>query len=134
MGRRMGLYCMFDRIAEESHPVFESINDGTAMRAFRDAMSKGQGVDPADFWLLCVGHIDHTSSLIVPVIPPRQVVAAAVAPGAEDVGARLARLQGQAAENDPAARDELAQLRLELESQYRGYTEEVKVGGNGRPS
>lgn len=55
----MKLYTIFDRVAEESGPVFEAKNDGVALRKFQALALNTEGAQPDDFKLLSVGEIDH---------------------------------------------------------------------------
>lgn len=53
---RMGLYVVFDRLAEESGPIFEAKTDGVALRSFKKFTATGVS---SEFQLLKLGIIDH---------------------------------------------------------------------------
>lgn len=67
------LYVIYDRTAEESGPVFEAKNDGIALRNVH-LMLKDKPFQE-DYVLLCVGSIDHDTSVIAGTMEPREVVA-----------------------------------------------------------
>lgn len=66
------MYVVYDRVAEESGPVFEAKNDGVAVRKYRDLMDKS-AVSVVDYRLLLVGVIDHLTSRICVTFPPIEV-------------------------------------------------------------
>lgn len=69
----MNLYTVYDRIAEESGPVFEAKNDGVAMRMFLTIKSKTDNLQD-DYKLLRLGSIDHQTSMITVSQVPIEVV------------------------------------------------------------
>lgn len=69
----MNLYVIFDRVAEESGPVFEAKNDGTASRAARDLVVTAKGASPIEFQLLMLGTIDHEKNVINALPAPQDV-------------------------------------------------------------
>lgn len=58
------LYVIFDRVAEESGPIFEAKNDGVAYRMYEKYMD-GKDVEREEFKLLKVGTFDHDSNELV---------------------------------------------------------------------
>lgn len=68
---RIGLYVVYDDVANECGPIGEAVNDGVAMRNFRSAMANTK--DKADFKLYYVGELDKEKAIIHPLVPPRQV-------------------------------------------------------------
>jgi len=70
---KMGLYVVYDRVAEESLRVWESRNDGTALRAYQKGMLEDKDVPEEDMMLLCVGSIDHNLNKIEAEFPAREV-------------------------------------------------------------
>ena len=62
--RRMGLYTIMDRVAEESGPVFSARNQGVAVRQFNRLVA-GDGLDPSDFLLIAVGGFDSRKCELV---------------------------------------------------------------------
>lgn len=72
---KMNLYVVFDRVAEESMPCFESRNDGTAFRAYQKQIIEKSDLPEDEMKLLCVGTINHDTNEITPQIPAREVTA-----------------------------------------------------------
>lgn len=68
----MFLYSIFDKVAQEGGPVFESKNDLTAARAFR--MSVPPNSNPNEFSLLCIGTVSHDPVKLTAFETPREVV------------------------------------------------------------
>lgn len=69
------LYAVFDRVAQQCGPLVDSVNDGTAMRQFKDAFR--ENVNRQDYQLLYVGEFDQAKGVLLPVIPPVVVEATA---------------------------------------------------------
>lgn len=61
----MNLYVIYDKVAEESGPVFEAKNDAVAARKMRD-FAKSNPIDPSEYKLLYVGNINHSLCHINP--------------------------------------------------------------------
>lgn len=59
-----GLYVIFDRTAEEASPPFEAVNDGIALRNFRNLMEKSPAYQRADFRLYKIADYDSKSMAI----------------------------------------------------------------------
>jgi len=57
------LYTVHDKVAMQSGPVFEAVNDGVAVRQFRTLMRDVH--DERDYALLRVGMMDHETNIIV---------------------------------------------------------------------
>ena len=56
----MNMYSVYDRVAEKFMGMFESINDGTAARAFYAACKTGQMAQaPEDYQLYKIGQFDE---------------------------------------------------------------------------
>ena len=56
----MNMYSVYDKIAEKFMGMFESINDGTAQRAFSAACKEGQLAQaPRDYELHRIGQFDE---------------------------------------------------------------------------
>ena len=68
----MFLYVIYDKIAQEAGPVFESKNDLTAARGFR--LGIPANANPSEFSLLCIGSISHDPVKITGFETPREVV------------------------------------------------------------
>lgn len=50
-----GLYVVYDRLAEQSGPLFEAPNDAVAVRMMQNMMRPKSGLEIRDFELWCVG-------------------------------------------------------------------------------
>lgn len=59
------LYTVYDKIAEESGPVFEANNEGIAVRQTNHLLSQ-KGINPQEYQLLFLGYIDKKSGTITP--------------------------------------------------------------------
>lgn len=70
---KMKIYCVYDRVGEESMPIFESRNDGTAMRAYQKGIINANDIPDGELMLLCLGEIDHDTNLITLEEHPREV-------------------------------------------------------------
>lgn len=66
----MNLYVMFDRLAEESGPIFEAKNDAVARRSAKFLL---KDADLADYQLLRVGTFDHKSQALKAEPVPAEV-------------------------------------------------------------
>lgn len=64
------LYTIFDRVAEEAGPVFEAVNDGVAMRNFRNLLKDVPAYQHGDYRIYRLGSFDHSNMDIMkyPVI------------------------------------------------------------------
>jgi len=74
---RMNMYVVFDKVAEESGPIFEAKNHGVAVRNFIQVTSKA--VAPNEYSLLCLGIYDHDINKMYPLDPPDEIDTAIVA-------------------------------------------------------
>ena len=63
---KVNIYVVFDKLAVECGPVFESVNDDVARRAFKRMISGQQGVNLDEYELTCIGQLNKTSLSIVP--------------------------------------------------------------------
>lgn len=61
---KMRIYCVYDRVAEESMPLFESRNDATALRSYQKHVIEKNDIDEKEMMLLCVGIMDHDTNRI----------------------------------------------------------------------
>ena len=57
-----GLYTIYDKVAQETGPLFEAKSDAVASRSARTLLAEVQAVD--DFKLLRVGYSDKTTGKI----------------------------------------------------------------------
>jgi hypothetical protein len=58
---KISLYAVYDRIAEESGPIFGAKNDAVAVRNFRNYTAE---VKPDEYKLYCVGEYDNDRIMI----------------------------------------------------------------------
>lgn len=68
------LYVVFDIVAEESMAIWESRNDGTALRSFQKSVIENDDIPEKEMKLLCLGSIDHGSNVIDVEVNPREVI------------------------------------------------------------
>lgn len=68
----MFIYTIYDKIAQESGPIFESKNDLTAARAFHGTIPPT--TNKSEFSLLCVGSVSHEPVKIIAFETPREIV------------------------------------------------------------
>lgn len=60
----MNMYSVYDRVAQKFMGMFESINDGTATRAFCAACKTGQmAQEPEDYVLYKIGQFDEDEGI-----------------------------------------------------------------------
>lgn len=72
MSERQGLYVIYDRVAKDSSPVFQAINDGIAARQFRNLISKVSQWDRDAYKLYQVGYVE-VGGLLIEAINPVEV-------------------------------------------------------------
>lgn len=94
------IYTIFDRKAAYCLPVFNVKTDTDAMRQFTNIVVNSDtdiSKYPADFDLLCIGHIDLDSGFIKEIHPPKTIINGLVAlTGAQSDRARYKKvLDGQ---------------------------------------
>lgn len=53
----MNIYVVYDKVAQESGPIFESKNDGTAIRSFRRLLAEVPKELHEEYQLLCIGSV-----------------------------------------------------------------------------
>ena len=66
-----GLYTIYDKVAEETGPLFEAKSDAVASRSARTLLAEVQTVD--DFKLLRVGYSDKTTGMITCEVFPVEI-------------------------------------------------------------
>ena len=69
----MGIYVVYDRVAEQSMPIFESKTDGTALRAYQKGIIDADDVPEEEMMLLKLGNINHDTNMIELLEAPREV-------------------------------------------------------------
>lgn len=62
-----GLYTIYDKVAEECGPLFQSKSDAVASRAYRTSLANVHDTD--DYKLLRVGYIDKETGIITSLVP-----------------------------------------------------------------
>lgn len=67
----MNLYAIFDKIAESAGFIFESANDGTAVRSMRS--SKDTMSAPDDYKLVKLGSFDHKTIKLTVLEAPQEI-------------------------------------------------------------
>lgn len=65
----MRLYVIYDKIAEESGPVFQAPNDGVAKRNYRGLLQQVAKVDQNEYRLVLVGTIETGTSQVTALDP-----------------------------------------------------------------
>lgn len=73
-GSRAGLYAIYDRVAEEAGPCYLAINDGVAVRAYRQLMSGSNVVAQDEYVLYKVGFYNVKTMEVESMEPVRVVV------------------------------------------------------------
>ena len=58
------LYCLFDKVAETSGPIFEARNDPAAARAVQQMFKNAPDQNPDDYQLFCLGSFNKDEPLI----------------------------------------------------------------------
>lgn len=61
------LYVVKDKVAEESGPVFEAVNNGVALRHYQNMLRESS--TPNDYLLLKVGCINHATNIVTACKP-----------------------------------------------------------------
>lgn len=70
----MGLYTVYDRVAEEAGPCFLAVNDGVAVRAYRNLVKQEGVVSEDEYILYRVGSYESKSMEVRGEEPVRVVV------------------------------------------------------------
>ncbi len=63
------LYTIYDKLAEETGPVFQAKNDQVAYRQFQTQLSTIQNIKADDFTLLCVGEYENIRIELQTMLP-----------------------------------------------------------------
>lgn len=66
------LYTVYDRVAEEGGPVFQSKNEGTAIRAYKQLL-QGSPAPAHEYSLVCLGEYENDPAKIVAYDTPYTV-------------------------------------------------------------
>lgn len=70
----MGLYTVYDRVAEEAGPCFLAVNDGVAVRAYRNLVKQEGVVSEDEYILYRVGSYESKSMEVKGEDPVRVIV------------------------------------------------------------
>ena len=70
----MGLYTVYDRVAEEAGPCFLAVNDGVAVRNFRQLLASSSVVAEDEYVLYKIGSYDSKTMIVKAVDPVRVMV------------------------------------------------------------
>lgn len=81
---QMRLYSVFDKVAEESGPIFTAINDGTAVRQFRNLSRDIPPYDKEAYVLYYLGSFDTAKMAIMAEEKPSEVLTGAQVFGVVD--------------------------------------------------
>ena len=73
-GARSGLYAIYDRVAEEAGPCFIAVNDGVAVRYYRQLIEKNGVVSQDEYVLYRLGSYDSKTMEVMGQEPVRVVV------------------------------------------------------------
>lgn len=71
------VYTIYDKVAEESGPLFQAINHGVARRSFLKVITEADPATREDYQLIHVGEFDTMTSILTPR-EPEQVVSTQV--------------------------------------------------------
>lgn len=69
---KMGVYTIYDRLAEQSGPLFEAPNSAVANRQYKNLVMSSK-VSPDEYRVLHIGDIDHDTSIITAYAVPEDV-------------------------------------------------------------
>ena len=64
---KVNIYTIYDKVACESGPIFQSKNDTVALRCFMSLMKDTPSVNPTDYEVYCLGEFDTESRTFNPV-------------------------------------------------------------------
>lgn len=76
----LGLYVITDKIAGESGPVFEAVNDGVAARQYQSFFLQYPECNPSDFCMLKLGFVDHCNHVLEAFSEAKDVTASVAIP------------------------------------------------------
>lgn len=67
-----GIYVIYDKVAEESGPMFEAVNNGIALRMACNTLKPLPPQLCEDYQLVKIGEYD-TKSMQIEIIPPEEI-------------------------------------------------------------
>lgn len=69
----LGLYVIYDRVAEKSGPVFQSVNDQVAYRSYVRLIQESPHLNKDEYVLFRIGTFNERTMTIDAIIPKQQV-------------------------------------------------------------
>ena len=69
----VNIYTIYDVVAKECGPIFQSKNHDVAVRAFRSLISDTPNVNVSDYDLYCLGEFDTEKCSFVPLEVPSKI-------------------------------------------------------------
>ena len=70
---KVNIYTIYDVVAKECGPIFQSKNHDVAVRAFKSLISETPNVNVSDYDLYCLGEFDTERCSFVPLDVPSKV-------------------------------------------------------------
>lgn len=67
---KVNIYTIYDSVAKEAGPIFQSKNHDVAVRAFKSLISDTPNVKLSDYDLYCLGEFDTEKCSFVPLDVP----------------------------------------------------------------
>lgn len=68
------VYTVYDKVANLFGPLFEAVNDGVAIRQFRQILKTIDPNSQGDFILRCIGQFDHAENGQFKICEEREIV------------------------------------------------------------
>jgi len=65
MAQKVRLYTIYDRVAEEAGPLFPAVNDGIAIRNYRNVLEQVPEYQRGDYRLYYIGEFDPHTMIVV---------------------------------------------------------------------
>lgn len=72
--RKVYLYVIYDKTAQESSAIFQAKNDGIANRSYRNLIESVPGYQRSDYRLYCLGTYDSSNMELIQYTDRREVV------------------------------------------------------------
>lgn len=67
------IYVVYDKVAQESGPIFEATTDGAALRSFHK-LTTGPDIDQSEFELYKLGVVNHTNNELSALGEPEKII------------------------------------------------------------
>ena len=68
---KVNLYVVYDRLAEESGPIYQAVNDGVALRQYNNLLQNCTCKE--DYDCVCIGEFD-TQTMSISLIGPKSII------------------------------------------------------------